>query len=184
MGAHTIDCDDVYRALLRDSADMEREILVRFPEALGNDGIDRRALAGAVFGDPAVLGDLNAITHKYVDAEVANRLERLRAGGGRLAAIDAIDLIDGGLHELCDIIVGVTAPAPLRMERIMARDGIDPERALARMAAQRTDTFFQRNCDRILVNDCAGAEEFERKCAVFFGELISKYNSEVQAGNG
>ncbi|MDR1217961.1 MAG: dephospho-CoA kinase, partial [Oscillospiraceae bacterium] len=172
LGAYVIDCDEVYGALLRDNADMGREMAERFPEAISEDGIDRRVLARTVFADPAALEELNAITHKYVAAEVANRLELLRAGGGRLAAVDAIALIESGLHELCDTVVGVTAPAERRLERIMARDGIDDARARMRIGAQRTDTFFRRNCDHILVNDCAGAEEFEEKCAAFFGEMI------------
>jgi dephospho-CoA kinase len=176
LGAHVIDCDLVYHALLSDNVDMKRELAERFPEALDDNGIDRRALGRTVFGDPGALDDLNAITHKYVGAEVANRLRRLRAGGGHLAAIDAIALIESGLHELCDAVVGVTAPAQRRLERIMARDGIDAERARARIAAQRTDTFFRRNCDYILVNDCGGAGEFEKKCADFFRELIKKHD--------
>jgi dephospho-CoA kinase len=172
LGALTIDCDEVYHELLAENAGMRREIAGRFPEAATPDGVDRQALGRVVFGDGGALADLQDITHKYVYAEVLRRLERWRTAGGKLAAIDAIALIECGLHEICDVVVGVLAPAHIRRERIMARDGIDAERARARVEAQRPDTFFQSNCDHIIVND-GGAAEFEKKCGEYFEDLIA-----------
>ncbi|MDR1588874.1 MAG: dephospho-CoA kinase [Oscillospiraceae bacterium] len=173
LGALTIDCDEVYHELLAGDAALRREIAERFPGAAAPDGIDRRALGRIVFGDAGALEDLNGITHKYVDAEVRRRLERWSADGGRLAAIDAIALIESGLHEICDVVVGVLAPARLREARITARDGISAPVARTRIAAQRSDTFFRRNCDHILINDGGDPAEFEKKCAKFFEGVIA-----------
>ncbi|MDR2356696.1 MAG: dephospho-CoA kinase [Oscillospiraceae bacterium] len=173
LGALTIDCDEVYHELLSEDAGLRHEIAERFPEAAADGGIDRRTLGGIVFADAEALEELNGITHKYVDAEVRRRLANWRSGGGKLAAIDAIALIESGLHEMCDIVVGVLAPPRLREERVTARDGISALRARARIEAQRTDTFYRRNCDHILVNDCGGAGEFEKKCGEYFKSVIA-----------
>jgi dephospho-CoA kinase len=177
MGAHVIDCDEVYHGLLADCGEMAREIAERFPDAASPDGIDRRALGRVVFGDPGELEALNEITHGYVRAEVGGRLERCAEGGCTLAAVDAVALVESGIHELCDIVVGIVAPARLREARVTARDGIDAASARARIDAQRTEAFFRENCDRILVNDYADAAVFEKVCGAFFGDIITKYNS-------
>jgi dephospho-CoA kinase len=181
LGAGVIDCDEVYHELLAGSERMRREIALEFPEAVSGDGIDRVALGRAVFGDSEALETLSEITHKYVDAEVRGRLAGMRADGLEAAAVDAIALIDSGLHEVCDVVVGVVAPEEARRARIMSRDGIDEERARARIGAQRTETFFRRNCDRIIVNDYDDAARFEDSCVEFFRELINSIN---QGGRG
>ncbi|MDO4845311.1 MAG: dephospho-CoA kinase, partial [Oscillospiraceae bacterium] len=77
--------------------------------------------------------------------------------GRKLAVVDAINLTDSGLAELCDVTVGVLADEHTRMTRIMARDGIDAERAQRRIRAQRSDEYYRRHCKIILENN--GTEE-------------------------
>ena len=65
LDAHIIDADAVYHALLESSAPLRAALTVRFgPSILDGEGrVNRKALGGVVFGDPAALADLNAITH-------------------------------------------------------------------------------------------------------------------------
>jgi len=64
-----------------------------------------------------------------------------------------VNLIESGLGELCDVTVAVLAPEEDRVERIMARDGIDRSRALRRIRAQQSDETFIRRCRIVLRND-------------------------------
>ena len=92
-------------------------------------------------------------------------LRRLEAAP-RLAAIDAIGLFEGGLAELCDVTVAVTAPASLRVQRLMARESISEEYAKKRIAAQHEEAWFREKCDYVLEND-GTFDAFRAKCLAF-----------------
>ena len=176
-GALIIDCDEVYHELLESSAPMMAELRERFPGAFAEDGrFDRKALGRIVFQDEAAMLELNRVTHKYVDREVERRLTGWRGAGGRLAAVDAIALIESGLGERCDVRVAVTAPADIRAKRIAAREGITMEYALMRIRAQKPDSFFEESCDHVLVNDCDTLEEFQLRCAALFDNILGGKN--------
>ena len=128
--------------------------------------MDRKALGRLVFDDKVALQDLNTITHGAVKREVLRRLEEKP----RLAAIDAIALLESGLGELCDVTVAVTAPEELRVQRLIQRDGIPEDYARKRIAAQHTAQWFREHCDYVLENNGEMAA-FERKCIAFLKNL-------------
>lgn len=174
LGALVIDCDKLYHELLLQSAEMIGEINARFQGVVTDGTLDRKALGKIVFSDGAALSELNDITHKFVKAEVSHRLTQWEDGGGTLAAIDAIALIESDLGALCDIVVGVTAPVDIRIGRIMARDGLSEDYARMRINAQKPDSFFYENCDYVLISDCATVEQFEEKCVSFFTQILEE----------
>ena len=51
------------------------------------------------------------------------------------------------------MLIAVTAPENLRLERIMKRDGISEEPARKRMAAQLPEEFFTQQSDIVVVNN-------------------------------
>ena len=177
LGAHIIDADRVYHDLLAGSALMREALGARFgPAILGPDGqVDRKALGAVVFADPAALADLNAITHRFVEEEIA-RLEAQAAREGRPAvAIDAIALIESGVADKCDAVVGVLAPRELRVRRIMAREGIPEDYARRRVEAQREDEFYRTSCGYLLENNGEGDEAaFADRARTLFAELLEE----------
>jgi dephospho-CoA kinase len=174
LGALVIDCDALYHELLQKSAEMIREIRERFEDAVTDGAVDRKALGRIVFNDAEALGELNAITHKFVSREVDRRLKEWELSGGKLAAIDAIALIESGRGSKCDILIGVTAPFETRVRRIMERDGLSEEYAKMRINAQKPDSFFYEHCDYVLISDCETVEEFEKKCVEFFTRILEE----------
>ena len=171
MGALILDADAVYHELTVSSAEMREELTTRYGDVYDGAELDRRKLAAVVFRDPAALLDLNAITHKYVRAELDRRLTEHARHGGTLAAIDAIALLESGSGARCAFTVAVTAPLEHRVQRLTKRDGIMEEAARARIAAQKSDAYFEQNCDYILRNDGDRAA-FETKCKDFFTEVL------------
>ena len=172
LGALALDCDAIYHELLANDTELKSELGDRFDGVLHDETIDRKRLGEIVFNDPSALLDLNAITHKYVSKEIAERLAEWESRGGKVAAIDAIALIESGRAERCDVTVGVTAPRELRISRIMARDGITRDEAEMRINAQKPDSFFKDNCNYLLEGIYDSPEEFEGVCKVFFEKLI------------
>lgn len=166
LGGVVLDCDEIYHQLLKTDVKMLEAIENRFPGTVISGVLDRKKLGKLVFADKNALLDLNAITHKAVKQEVLRQI----SGQTKPVAIDAIGLFEGGLAQLCDCTVAVTAPEESRAERLMKREGITRAYALSRIRAQRSQEEFAAMCDYCLHND-GTAEEFSGKCLAFFKEL-------------
>ena len=173
LGGTVLDCDEIYHELLISNKAMLSAIDTRFPGVVENGSLNRKKLGGIVFADQQALLDLNTITHTAVKEEVLRRLEQKPT----LAAIDAIGLFEGGLAELCDVTVAVTAPTELRIQRLMQRDGISEEYARSRISAQHDESWFRQRCDYVLENS-GTIDAFATKCLAFLHTLgIMKENS-------
>ena len=171
-GGLVLDCDAIYHQLLQSDKEMLTAIATRFPGTVEDGQLQRKKLGAIVFADEAALADLNRITHSAVKNEVLRRL----ASQPKLAAIDAIGLIEGELAELCDVTVAVTAPLEDRVKRIMARDGISEEYARNRIAAQHCNDWFREKCTYTLENN-GSFDAFATKCLAFLSTLdIMKEN--------
>lgn len=165
-GALVLDCDEIYHRLLQTDAAMLQAITHRFPGTVADGQLDRKKLGTVVFSDKAALLDLNRITHSAVKKEVVSVL----SSNPKLAAIDAIGLFEGGLAELCDITIAVTAPVDDRVKRLMARDHISEAYAKSRIAAQPSAQAFSSLCDYTLENNGTQAE-FCAKCLAFLQKI-------------
>ena len=176
LGGCVLDADAVYHQLLEEDGGLRHALEVRFGPLTRTDGsFDRKKLGGVVFHDRAAMADLNAIVTPYIDRALKTRLAAAEQEGRPAAAIDAIRLIENGLADLCDATLAVTAPAEVRVGRIMAREGIPEEYARARVASQQSDAFYRDACGYTLVNDCATAEEFGAKARTLLERILQEH---------
>jgi len=166
QGGLVLDCDAIYHDLLTRDDVLLTAIEARFPGTVENGALQRKKLGAIVFSDKQALLDLNKITHGAIYAEVKHRLE----SAPNLVAIDAIALFEGGLAELCDVTVAVTAPAEIRVQRLMQRDNIPEDYARSRIKAQHEESWFRERCDYILENMDTKAQ-FHDKCLAFLHRL-------------
>ena len=172
-GGLILDCDAIYHELLISDKEMLAAIEHRFPGVVENGALNRKKLGAIVFADENALQDLNRITHAAVKKEVLRRLEK----SPKLAAIDAIGLFEGGLAELCDVTVAITAPEEARVQRLMVRDNISENYARSRIRAQHREDWFRERCDHVLVND-GSLDAFATICLAFLDTIgIMKENS-------
>ena len=162
LGAETIDADAVYHELIAPEAPLWRALRDRFGDSIvAPDGsIDRRALGGIVFADPAALADLDALTHPAVVAEIRRRIAMSESA---VVAVDAVKLIESGLDATCDRVWIVTCGREQQIARLMARNGWSREEAERRVDAQPPLTPKLARAD--LVIDNRGAPE-ETRCQV------------------
>ena len=70
--------------------------------------------------------------------------------------------------------MALTAAPDIRLKRIMARDGISEERARARIAAQKPDKFYRKNCTFLLENKAGSKAEFDRLIYDFFADILNE----------
>lgn len=174
LGGLVIDCDAVYHRLGATSVDLREKLTARFGDVYDNGVLNTKKIGQVVFYDPEALLELNAITHGAVGDEVARMLRVYAMEGGKLAAVDAIALIESGMAEKYRPLVGILAPVEERVRRIMARDGIDEDYARHRISSQKSDSFYREHCDHILVNDST-REAFAHQSKTFFMEVIETH---------
>ena len=173
LGGVIIDCDAVYHELLKSNTALQNELENRFGVLTDENGVfDRKKLGAVVFHDPAALADLNAIAHRHVVAAVKDILAQAEERGVPIAAIDAIALFESGLADLCRATVAIIAPPEIRVERIMAREGISREYAQSRVNAQNPEEFYTSRCQHTLRNDCASAAEFGARAEALFRTIL------------
>ena len=161
--------------MLETCAPLRDEIGVSFPGAFDAAGqLDRRKLGQEVFSHKDRLEQLNGIVARHLVPEVRRRLA---ASESKIFAIDAINLLEGGLDQLCDRTIAVTAPLELRVRRIMAREGISEDYARKRMEAQQGDGFFRTHCDYLLENRADDTPEaFQARAKQLFEQILSNRN--------
>ena len=154
-GIPVINADRVYHELIAPPSSCLQELAEVFGKQilLADGSLDRRALGGIVFSDPAAREKLNSITHRYVMEEVQGQIERFRREGVRVAVFDAPQLFEAGAHRACGAVISVLADRGLRLERIIARDGLTAEAAMRRILAQKSDEFFKTHSDYIVENN-------------------------------
>jgi dephospho-CoA kinase len=153
FGCAVIDADRVGHEALRE-ADIRQAVARRWPEAVGPDGeIDRKALAGCVFGDAGDLAELNAILHPRIGERIGERIARLRETGGvRAIVLDAAVLFEAGWQEICDAVLFVDAPADLRLERVRRTRGWDERQWRDRENSQISLDIKRDACEYIVRN--------------------------------
>lgn len=152
MGHDVYDCDSRARRLMDESEEIMDAVAARvMPEAVvcddnGRRRIDRKALAAEVFSCAEKLAVLNSIVHGEVRRDIDRWVgARAAAGsnhvGGEECAsvlfVESAIVIESGLHDMVDYIWHVTAPAELRLERAMRRDGATADEIKMRMRNQK-----------------------------------------------
>lgn len=149
-GIAVYDSDTEAKRLMRDDASLRARIAERFgPETYRDGELDRAYLAGAVFGHPEALADLNALVHPAVIADFEAWAKRQT---GDYVVLESAILFEAGLERHVDRTVAVVAPLELRIERTCRRDGCTAEQVRCRIAAQLDDDTLHARADYTLVN--------------------------------
>lgn len=150
-GFFVIDADEVSRYVVLKGKPAYNEIKENFGEnVFFKDGtLNRKKLGDIVFADSMRLNELNLITHKYIRKEIK---ERINNNKNKDIIIDAALLKKGGLTQLCDTIIGITAKKDVRISRIVKRDNISFTAAENRINSQESDEEYKSYCDRVFDN--------------------------------
>lgn len=149
-GAAVYDSDREARRLMHEDEALRRAIGERFGAAIYRDGeLDRAALAEVVFADAGALADLNRLVHPAVMRDFAAWAERQQ---GEYVVLESAILFEAGLEGHVDRTVAVLAPAELRVQRAVRRDGVDAEAVRRRIAAQWDDDRICARADYTIVN--------------------------------
>lgn len=139
QGARILDADLVSRSVVKPGKPAWREIQREFgSEFLGPDGtLDRKKMGALVFHDAKAREKLNRIIHPRVIAEEDCLIaEWRRKEPGAVVVLDAALLIEVGSTGRVDRVLVVYVEEEIQIRRLMERDRVPREEAMARAAAQ------------------------------------------------
>ena len=154
LGIPVYYADDEARRLMNEDAGIRSDLVQAFgAEVYGPAGLDRALLGSMVFGDPAKLTLLNAITHPPTIADAHAWMLRKKAAGHSYVIKEAALIFESGSARDLDYIVGVSAPVSLRIRRTMDRDGVTAAQVRERITRQMDEAIKMKLCDQVLIND-------------------------------
>jgi dephospho-CoA kinase len=138
LGACVIDADALSRLVMQPDTAVYEQIRHEFGTGiLAVDGhIDRAKLGALVFSDPEALARLEAVVHPAVLAEAGRQMHEFKAKGCPVVVLEAIKLLESGLHRQCDEVWVVTAPREQQVQRLMETRSLTRAQAELRIDAQ------------------------------------------------
>ncbi len=144
-------------------------------EYLAEDGsVDRPRLSSRVFHDKDALATLNGIIHPLVRDEQAAWFAELERTGEPLGVVEATLLVETGGRERFDVLVAVSAPADMRLQRAVRRSGeTDPNEFVKRMSAQFSDAAREEVSDIVIRTD-GTKDELEPKIDALAADLRAR----------
>ena len=144
------DADHAVHALQALGGRAVRPIAAAFPGTVRNGRVDRGALRAAVLGDPAGLLRLEAIIHPLVRQAEQAFLRRARRAGARVAVLDIPLLLETGGAERVDLVLVVSAPRAVQMDRVRRRRHMSDAQIAAVLARQMPDGEKRRRADVVV----------------------------------
>ena len=163
-GWAVIDADQLAREVVAPGSEGLAAVVAAFgAQALRPDGgLHRAWVAQRVFGDDTARARLNAILHPRIEALRDARLAALPQDT-KGAVLDAALWVERSRAHHFDAFWTVDAPEALRIQRIIARDGLSPEAARLRLRAQASAPERALHADLVILNDGRDLDDILRR---------------------
>ncbi len=151
LGAYGIDADSLSHRAIAKGAPGYQPVVNAFGKwVLSADGeIDRTKLGQLVFKDPEALKTLEGIIHPLVSAAIEAMIGR---ASQEVIIIEAIKLLEGNLHTLCDTIWVVDVPSDVQIQRLTEKRKMPADEALQRIQAQNAQEQKRAAANVIIKN--------------------------------
>jgi dephospho-CoA kinase len=158
LGVPVYDTDIRERELMYGDGGIKRAIVSLLgPEAYRGEALDNVFVASKVFNDKMLLASLNAIVHPAVALDF--EAWALRFADRPYVVLESAILFESGFDRFVDRVVAVSAPAPVRLERVLTRgSGLAREEITRRMDNQIPDEARAARSWRAIDNSGSFAE--------------------------
>lgn len=171
-GYPVFDCDYEAKRIMDCSADVKGRLCEALGERIlrGGGAIDRRVMADIIFSDEEKRKSVNAIVHGAVKDALAGWVDE---GDAAVYFVETAIAAESGIDRMCDAIWLVTAPDETRIERVIARNGVDRNEVERRIASQRGE--LERVCAhrQVFLLDNGGGESL----LIRINELLNQITS-------
>jgi dephospho-CoA kinase len=151
LGIPVYYADGAAKRLMNEDPQLIEQIIQHFGSNAYEDGkLNRSYISSLVFNNKEKLDLLNSIVHP---ATIRDSDDWMKLQNAAYVLKEAALIFESGSQQGLDYVIGVSAPAPLRIHRAMKRDGISRAEVTARMTRQIQETIKMRLCNFIIVND-------------------------------
>lgn len=152
MGYPVYSADTKAKWLIQYDQQLVSEITTLFGSQAYVDGeYNRKYVAERVFADSLLLCRLNSIVHPAVAIDFERWAELNMLDG--MCFMEAAVLFESGFDRIMDKTIAVIAPDSIRIDRVVARDGIVREQVMARISNQMPSAELTQRADFIIHND-------------------------------
>jgi dephospho-CoA kinase len=151
LGVPVYYADEAARNLMNTDEELKESIRRHFgAESYQNGVLNRSYLASVVFGNKEKLDLLNSLTHPATIRDANDWMKRQTAP---YTIKEAALIFESGSAEFLDFVIGVSAPAAMRIKRTMKRDMQLREEVQKRMSRQLDEEMKMQLCDAVIIND-------------------------------
>ena len=173
LGCRVIDADATAREVVKPGTAGLNSVVKAFgSEVLREDGtLDRAILGAIVFSNEEKRQLLNSILHPFIIAAQDDQLRKwqdeTRSG---IAVIDAALMIESGGYRRFDKLIVVHCRPEVQLDRLVLRDGLSPDQAVKRIAAQMSQEEKIKYAD-FLIDTSEGFVSAREQTEMVFREL-------------
>jgi len=121
-----------------------------FPGTVSEGRVDRESLRQQVLGNPDAMAKLNSIVHPLIGKSRADAFAAATASGADMIVLDVPLIYETGGDKNMDAVIVVSAPPEMQRERVLAREGMSPERLDAILAQQVPDAEKRKRADYVI----------------------------------
>jgi dephospho-CoA kinase len=126
-----------------------------FPKCFVGDVLNRPALGREIFHDEAKRQQLNQLMHPAIREEMNEQMRTYEASGEPVVIFDIPLLFEGTMLDLVDYSVVVYCREEIQLMRLMERNGLTKEEALARIRSQIPIEDKKHQADFLINNNGA-----------------------------
>ncbi|MBI5857505.1 MAG: dephospho-CoA kinase [Sphingobacteriales bacterium] len=151
LGIPVYYADDAARKLMNADEELKKSIIKNFgEESYKNGELDRKYLSSIVFNSKEQLELLNSLTHPATIADAGAWIKKQNAP---YIIKEAALLFESGADKNLDYVIGISSPLPLRIKRVMQRDGLTEKEVMQRISRQMDEQEKMKMCDYVIVNN-------------------------------
>jgi dephospho-CoA kinase len=173
LGCEVLDADQTAREVVEPGQPAFDEIVAHFGQQIvGEDGKLNRAKLGAViFNNAAEREKLNSIVHPRVfEAQARWMAEVERRDPQAIVVIDAALMIETGSYRRFDKVVVVHCEPETQLQRLMERNQLTKEEAMARISSQMPSAEKLKFAD-FAINTSLGFDDTRRQVESLYAQL-------------
>ena len=143
--------DNQAKRIIETDAEVRQQIIQLFGTESFLEGKYNRAFISKVaFQQPSLLQALNAIVHPLTIADAMGWMKKQEAP---YVIKEAALIFESGSEKELDGVIGVWSPLPLRVNRVMHRDGIDEVEVMRKINNQMPEEEKMSRCNFTLNNN-------------------------------
>jgi len=173
LGCEALDADQTAREVVEPGQPAFDEIVAHFGQQIvGEDGkLNRAKLGAVVFNNAAEREKLNSIVHPRVFEAQAHWMAQIELHNPQaIVVIDAALMIETGSYRRFDKVVVVHCELEIQLQRLMERNQLTKEEAMARISSQMPSAEKLKFAD-FAINTSLGFDDTRRQIESLYEQL-------------